>query len=92
MTILRFTLCALMLSVAPAVFAQQTRASEPPVQPIDKSAPNYVRCVKVLETGSLVSKTKICRTNAEWRQSNDNGKKNADDIIMHNRGGINING
>lgn len=28
--------------------------------------PNYIRCARVEETGSLIRKTKVCRTNQEW--------------------------
>jgi len=79
--------CAMLMSISAVAWAQDTRT-----KPVDKAAPDYVRCVKILETGSLVKKTKICRTNAEWRRSADDGRKNADDIIMHNRGGVNTNG
>ena len=28
--------------------------------------PNYIRCKRTLDTGSLVKKTTVCRTNQEW--------------------------
>jgi hypothetical protein len=40
--------------------------------------PDYVRCQRSLDTGSLVRKTTTCRTNAEWRRveqaSNDDAR------------------
>lgn len=31
--------------------------------------PNYVRCQRTLDTGSLVKKTTSCRTNEAWRRA-----------------------
>jgi hypothetical protein len=33
---------------------------------LPRDHPNYIRCSKVEETGSIVKKKSICRTNQEW--------------------------
>ena len=35
---------------------------------LPRDHPNYIRCLRQLDTGSLVRKTTTCRTNAEWRR------------------------
>lgn len=39
--------------------------------------PAYIRCVREEETGSLIKARAICRTNAEWRRTDDIGNNNA---------------
>jgi hypothetical protein len=39
--------------------------------------PNYIRCVRQDETGSLVKKTVSCRTNAQWDAAFKDGNDNA---------------
>ncbi|MGQ3102028.1 hypothetical protein [Sphingopyxis solisilvae] len=39
--------------------------------------PDYIKCRKVLETGSLVKKYRVCRTNAKWREVIANSSQNA---------------
>lgn len=48
---------------------------------LDRNDPNYVRCKVSGETGSLVKKHKICRTNAEWRRASDAGNRAAREVI-----------
>lgn len=52
--------------------------------------PNYIRCVRDAETGSLVkrSRAKVCRTNQEWEQVDANGNENARDTADRIRGSI----
>ena len=40
-----------------------------------------IRCRKVAVIGSLVKKTKVCKTVAEWRMISDKGNRNARDVI-----------
>lgn len=42
---------------------------------------NKIRCRKIEVTGSLVRKTKVCRTVAEWREISDKGNRNVRDIV-----------
>ncbi len=42
---------------------------------------NKVKCRKVAVTGSLVKKTRVCRTVAQWREINRQGNRYATDII-----------
>ena len=48
--------------------------------PLDVDDANYIRCRKTPQTGSLVKKTNMCRTNREWRIAADNGNRDARDI------------
>jgi hypothetical protein len=43
--------------------------------------PNYIRCNRVEETGSLVRKTKICRTNQEWARIEGAGNREARESV-----------
>lgn len=40
---------------------------------------NYIRCRKFTETGSLVRVARVCRTNAQWVTSFQQGNQNARD-------------
>ena len=55
---------------------------------LDRSHPAYIRCERILETGSLVKKRTSCRTNAEWRRVQDVGNQDAREtmewIMLHN--------
>ncbi|MCW1382213.1 hypothetical protein OLX02_05215 [Novosphingobium sp. KCTC 2891] len=42
-----------------------------------KTDPDYIRCVKSEDTGSLVRKRVSCRTNAMWEQADRVGNQNA---------------
>lgn len=39
--------------------------------------PNFIRCRKMLETGSMVKKYRVCRTNAKWKEVIANSSQNA---------------
>ena len=41
--------------------------------------PNYIKCRKTLEIGSLVKKNRVCRTNAKWKEVVANSSQNARD-------------
>lgn len=43
--------------------------------------PNYIRCVKSDDTGSLVRKRFSCRTNAMWEADDSKGNQNARDTF-----------
>lgn len=42
---------------------------------------NKIRCRKIEVTGSLVKKTKVCKTVAEWRQISAKGNQNVRDLV-----------
>jgi hypothetical protein len=44
---------------------------------LPKSHPYYIRCVASVDTGSLVRTTRACKTNQQWRQSDDRGNADA---------------
>lgn len=44
---------------------------------LKRDHPAYIRCERLLESGSLVKKTRLCRTNAEWRRLADIGNDTA---------------
>ena len=76
--------------LAPAVMAKETYVDPAPTEKLDPRDPNYMRCRKILETGSLVKKQRICKTNAEWAKASEDAQKNADDLIGRNRTGTNL--
>jgi hypothetical protein len=47
---------------------------------LSRDDPAYIRCERQLETGSLVKKTRLCRTNAEWRRVGDIANDTARDM------------
>ncbi len=47
---------------------------------VGRDHPYYIRCVKTLETGSLVKKTFSCRTNEKWALAEATGNANAYEI------------
>ena len=47
---------------------------------LDHKHPNYIRCVSVEATGSLVRKRSVCRTNQQWTTADDAGNREARDI------------
>lgn len=62
---------ALPLLLLPATAIAQTDTAAPVVSP---NAPEAVKCRRIDITGSLVRKTRVCKTNAEWkriREGND---------------------
>jgi hypothetical protein len=44
---------------------------------LPKSHPFYIRCVASVETGSLVKTNRACKTNQQWRRSDDRGNQDA---------------
>ncbi len=44
---------------------------------LSRDHPNYIRCERVGETGSLVRQRSVCRTNEEWRRVEDAGNREA---------------
>ena len=60
-----------------AMTPQQIRAYN---ATLARDHPAYIRCERQLETGSLVKKTRLCRTNAEWRRLGDIGNDTARDM------------
>ena len=47
---------------------------------LDRDHPNYIRCTRVEETGSLVRKRAVCRTNQQWAIADEAGNREARDI------------
>jgi len=43
--------------------------------------PNYIRCRKIEEIGSLVKKIRVCNTNAQWKRIIDKGNQDARDTM-----------
>lgn len=46
---------------------------------LPRTHPFYIRCVSTAEIGSLVKRTYSCRTNRQWKASDENGNQNARD-------------
>ena len=86
---------ALVLSAAgtPAQVDFSTRV-EPPKTPslmtgteiaefnrqlVSANHPDFIKCRKLDVSGSLVKKSRVCRTNEQWRVASDIGNQNARD-------------
>lgn len=52
---------------------------------LDVNHPYYIRCRKIEETGSLVKKARVCKTNDGWKQAfavgNQNARETAETMI-----------
>ena len=46
-----------------------------------RTDPDFIRCIRTEETGSLVRKTFSCHTNAQWELDWRNGNQTARDAI-----------
>lgn len=68
--------CLWLPATSATAFAKDAAASDDA-----DSEDNKIRCRKLPVTGSLVKKTKVCRTVAEWRSISEKGNRNARDII-----------
>lgn len=80
----RLILATLALAAAtaasslPVLAKEQANQSANPDQATDD---NKIRCRKIEVTGSLVRKTKVCKTVAEWRAIGDKGNRNVRDLV-----------
>ncbi|WP_422059158.1 hypothetical protein [Sphingopyxis sp.] len=45
------------------------------------SDPDYIRCRRIEQIGSLVKKLRVCNTNTEWRRITDKGNQDARDTM-----------
>lgn len=86
-----FILPVALLST-PLLAEQPQGATQPPAAKLDRKDPNFVRCVSQVETGSLVKKRKICRTNAEWSKIDAAGNQDAEDLLSRTRQGFDPRG
>jgi hypothetical protein len=56
--------------------------AQKPVQTTqDRKSPDYIRCKKILETGSFVKHYKVCKTNAEWKSITSNNNRTAREVL-----------
>lgn len=80
-----FPVVASLLVVLPMSASASTAPSSSEIAAanakLDRNDPEYVRCRVSGETGSLVKKNKICRTNAEWRRASESGNRAAREVI-----------
>lgn len=58
-----------------AVLLLTLATAAPPAPP-----PEKLRCVKRLETGSLVKKTKVCHTRADWARINAGSQNDLEEM------------
>lgn len=93
MTARRLVMSALLLGVPAAAQAQHSPfatgvESASMMTPTEIRAHNeklsskdatYIRCRKDLQIGSLVKKSRVCKTNAQWATSWKDGNQNARD-------------
>lgn len=48
---------------------------------LSRDHPNYIRCTMAEETGSLVKRQSVCRTNQEWSRLAAQGNDNARELL-----------
>ncbi len=48
---------------------------------LDRRDPQYIRCRKSLQTGSLVRTRRVCHTNEQWQEVFESGNDNARDEL-----------
>jgi hypothetical protein len=90
---LQYVLAISAFLIPASALAQQPQDPSPhPGAKLDRKDPNYVRCVSQVETGSLVKKRKICRTNADWSKADAAGSRDAEDIQLRTRQGFDPRG
>jgi hypothetical protein len=60
---------------------------------LDPSDPAYIKCRRVAETGSLIGKKRVCRSNAQWDAMANSANRESRDMIegMARSGGSNGN-
>ncbi|MEY4670601.1 MAG: hypothetical protein RLZZ415_480 [Pseudomonadota bacterium] len=47
---------------------------------LDRKDPNYIKCVREADTGSLVGRKPVCRTNARWAVQERAARATADQL------------
>lgn len=57
--------------------AQEIRAHNANLQSGD---PNYIRCERTTEIGSLIARHRSCRTNAQWAAADEIGNANGREV------------
>lgn len=88
---MRLALLALFLTV-PAMAAEKLEFTTGPVKMkpseiraynahLPKDHPNFIRCKRESETGSLAKRVSTCRTNEEWARVETQGNNNARDAV-----------
>jgi len=84
---------AASLLAAPAAAEELADRAPPPKKPslmtpteieaynkgLAQTHPYYIKCRKTLKIGSLVKKTRVCHTNAEWKDVIARGNQDARD-------------
>lgn len=60
---------------------------------LESSDPAYIKCLRIAETGSLIGKKRVCRTNAQWGAASETANRETRDMIegMARSGGTNGN-
>ena len=48
---------------------------------LEQTHPYYIKCRKIEETGSLVKKARVCRTNEQWKVAATMGNQNARETV-----------
>ncbi|EXS68801.1 hypothetical protein [Sphingobium sp. Ant17] len=54
---------------------------------LNRNDPDAIRCRKIEVIGSLVRKTRVCKTNAQWKTIVDHQSREAQDLVDRNRSG-----
>ncbi|MEY3658974.1 MAG: hypothetical protein RLZZ561_2112 [Pseudomonadota bacterium] len=75
-----FLFSLLALSAAP-VAAQSLPTNSAPEQSAADADPNKIICKRFADTGSLVKKSKVCRTRAEWSRATEDAQKEGERLL-----------
>jgi hypothetical protein len=75
----------LLLSLAAVSAAPLAAQSLPPQSVPEQSAahadPNKIVCKRFADTGSLIKKSKVCRTRAEWSKATEDAQKEGERLL-----------
>lgn len=73
------------VAIAPPVTTGPTKMTAAEIREYNshlaREHPNFIRCARVEETGSLVRRRPVCRTNEEWRRIEDGGNRDAREAV-----------
>lgn len=69
-------------SAPPAMDPRQMSGSEIRAHNANLQAtdPNYIRCERTAEIGSLIARHRSCRTNAQWAEADEIGNANGREV------------
>lgn len=77
---------ALAVCAVPALAAEPAKSMVEPQNTGASAESQKVLCKKIAETGSLVKRTKVCLTRAQWNRSAENNRRYGEQLQDDLRG------